>query len=124
MEERVRLEKCSQSIGEDVNLKTYKIEITKKAHEDMDCIYTYIADVLHEPIVAANQYDRIADAILTLEAMPDRIKIMSSEPAQSKGLRPLLVDNYTVLFMIESETVFIARVLYSSSDISTWIADE
>jgi len=90
----------------------------------MDGIYTYIADMLHEPIIAANQYDRIADAILTLETMPDRIKIMNSEPAQSKRLRPLLVDNYTVLFMIGSDTVFIVRVLYSSSDISARIADE
>ena len=90
----------------------------------MDSIYTYIADVLHEPIVAANQYDRIADAILTLDTMPDRIKIMNSEPALSKSLRPLLVDNYTVLFTIECDTVFIVRVLYSSSDINAKVAEE
>ena len=91
----------------------------------MDRIYNYIAGELREPIVAANQYDRIADAILTLDTMPDRIKIMSSEPALSKGLRPLLVDNYTVLFTkIEFDTVFIVRVLYSSSDINARIAEE
>jgi len=105
-------------------LKTYEIEITNKANEDMDGIYTYIADKPREPIVAANQYDRIADAILTLETMPDRIKIMNSEPALSKGLRPLIVDNYTVLFTIESDTVFIIRVLYSSSDINARIAEK
>jgi len=105
-------------------LKTYNIEITSKAYEDMDCIYTYIANELHEPILAANQYDRIADAILTLDTMPDRIKIMNSEPALSKGLRPLLVDNYTVLFTIEYDTVFIVRVLYSSSDINARIDEE
>ena len=100
MEKHVRQEKHSQSIGKVAKLKIYDIEITSKAYEDMDSIYTYIANVLREPIVAANQYDRIADAILTLDIMPDRIKIMSSEPALSKGLRPLLVDNYTVLFTI------------------------
>jgi len=105
-------------------LKTYEVEITSKANEDMDGIYTYIADKLLEPIVAANQYDRIANAILTLETMPERIKIVNSEPARSKGLRPLLVDNYTVLFTIESDTVFIVRVLYSSSDINAKIAEE
>ena len=105
-------------------MKTYDIEITSKAYEDMDRIYKYISGELLEPIVAANQYDRIADAILTLDTMPDRIKIMSSEPALSKGLRPLHVDNYTVLFTIESDTVFIVRVLYSSSDISARIAEE
>ena len=107
-----------------MNLKTYEVEITSKANEDMDGIYTYIADKLLEPIIAANQYDRIANAILTLETLPDRIKIVNSEPARSKGLRPLLVDNYTVLFTIESDTVFIVRVLYSSSDINAKIAEE
>ena len=74
-------------------------------------------------MIAANQYDRIADAILTLDIMPDRIRIIDSEPARSKGLRPLLVDNYTVLFTIETDTVYIARVLYSSSDISAKLAE-
>ena len=105
-------------------MKVYNIEITSKANEDMDRIYTYIADVLLEPVIAANQYDRIADAILTLDSMPERIKIMDSEPARSRGLRPLLVDNYTVLFTIESDTVYIVRVLYSSSDISAKFAEE
>ena len=58
-----------QSIGEVENLKTYEIEITAKAYEDMDRIYTYIVDELLEPVIAANQYDRIADAILTLDIM-------------------------------------------------------
>jgi len=34
------------------------------------------------------------------------------------------VDNYTVLFTIETDTVYIARVLYSSSDISAKLAEE
>ena len=105
-------------------MKTYDIEITAKAYEDLEQIYTYIADELLEPVIAANQYDRIADAILTLDIMPDQIKIMDSEPARSKDLRPLLVDKYTVLFTIETDTVYIARVLYSSSDISTKLAEE
>lgn len=105
-------------------MKVYDIEITNKADKDMDSIYTYIAYELLEPVTAAKQYDRIADAILTLDIMPDRIKIMDSEPAHSRGLRPLLVDNYTVLYKIESDTVFIVRVLYSTSDISARLAEE
>ena len=63
-----------QSIGEVENLKTYDIKIIAKAYEDMDRIYSYIADELLEPVIAANQYDRIADAILTFDIMLDRIK--------------------------------------------------
>ena len=90
----------------------------------MEQIYSYIANNLLEPVAAANQYDKIADAILSLDIMPDRIKIMDSEPARIRGLRPLLVGNYTVLFTIESDTVYIVRVLYSSSDISARLAEE
>ena len=105
-------------------MKIYNIEITDKAYEDMDSIYTYISETLLEPVIAANKYDKIADAIMTLDSMPDRIKIIDSEPACTKGLRPLIVDNYTVLFTIESDTVFIIRVLYSSSDISARLSEE
>ena len=105
-------------------MKQYEVLISKRAAEDMDTIYKHIAEKLQEPIIAANQYDRIADAILTLEQLPDRIKLMSSEPERSKGLRPLYVDNYTVFFVIKENIVLIARVLYSSSDVSAKLADE
>jgi len=105
-------------------LKIYNIEITDKAYEDMDNIYIYISETLLEPVIAANKYDKIADAILTLDIMPERIKIMDSEPARTRGLRPLLIDNYTVLFTIESDTVYVVRVLYSSSDISARLSEE
>jgi len=105
-------------------LKQYDIVISDKAYEDMDSIYVYIADTLLEPAVAANQYDRIADAILSLDIMPERIKLMHTEPERSKGLRALYVDNYAVFFVIKENTVHIARVIYSASDISKRLAEE
>ena len=69
-------------------MKHYEVLISDKAYEDMETIYKYITETLHAPLAAANQYERIADAILTLEEMPERIKIMVSEPELSKGIRP------------------------------------
>ena len=83
-----------------------------------------IVDTLLEPVIAAKQYNRIADAILTLEQMPERIKLMDSQPERARGLRPLLVDNYTVFFVIKADTVHIARVLYSASDIRKKLLEE
>jgi len=60
---------------------------------------------------------------LSLEEMPERIKVMDSEPERSKGLRPLIVDNYTVFFVIKFDTVNIVRVLYSASDISKQLSE-
>jgi plasmid stabilization system protein ParE len=104
-------------------MEHYDVLISDKANEDMDDIYNYIAENLQEPVIAANQYNRIADAILTLEQMPDRIKLMNSAPERSKGLRPLYVDNYTVFFTITGRVVNIARVLYSSSDICSRLSE-
>jgi plasmid stabilization system protein ParE len=98
-------------------MKHYEVLISDKANEDIENIYKYITDTLQAPLAAVNQYDRIADAILTLEIMPERIKVMDSEPEHSKGLRPLIVDKYTVFFVIKGETVNVVRVLYSASDI-------
>jgi plasmid stabilization system protein ParE len=105
-------------------MKRYEVIMSDKASADMDDIYNYIADKLLEPGIAAKQYDRIADAILTLEEMPERIRLMDSEPERSYGLRPLIIDNYTVFFVIDGDSVCVTRVLYSASDISKRLADE
>jgi len=105
-------------------MKQYEVLISDKAYKDMDAIYDHIAYTLLEPVIAAKQYDRIADAILTLEQMPDRIRIMDSEPERSQGLRPLLIDNYTVFYVVRVDTVHVARVLYSASDIRKRLSEE
>ena len=102
----------------------YKVLISDKALADMESIYNHIANTLLEPVTAAKQYNRIADAILTLEQMPERIRLMDSELERSKGLRSLLVDNYSVLFVIKPDSVHVARVLFSASDIRKKLSEE
>jgi plasmid stabilization system protein ParE len=104
-------------------MRRYKILISGKAQEDMEAVYEYIAMKLLAPAAAVNQYNRIANAILTLEEMPERIKIMDSEPEHSQRLRRLIVDHYSVFFVIRSDTVYIVRVLYGSSDIGKRLSD-
>ena len=99
-------------------MKHYEVLISNKANEDMEAIFKYISENLHALENAVKQYDRIANAILSLEKMPERIKIMESEPGRSQGLRSLFVDNYTVFYIVKSDMVNIARVLYSASDIN------
>ena len=105
-------------------MKHYNVILSDKAALDMDDLYKYISEDLASPETAADQYDRIADAILTLEEMPGRVKIMDSEPACSRGLRNLIVNNYSALFIIKGDEVIIARVLYSASDISARLSEE
>ena len=95
----------------------YKTHITDEALNDMESIYEYIAEELLAPDTAMGQYDRIADAIETLDQMPERIKLMESEPERTRGLRRLNVDNYAVFFIIADDVVIVTNVLYGASDI-------
>lgn len=90
--------KHSQNSGRIIDMKHYTVEITNEALADMEQLYNHIAYILQAPENAMDQYNRIADAILTLDTMAERICIMESEPERSKEMRRLLVDNYSVFF--------------------------
>ena len=48
------------------------IKFSKRAEEDMEDIYRYIAEELQSPQAAMRQFDSIAEAIQTLEVFPER----------------------------------------------------
>ena len=111
--------KRSQNLERIIDMKHYTVEITNEALADMEQLYNHIAYVLQTPENAMDQYNRIADAILTLDTMAERICIMESEPERSKEMRRLLVDNYSVFFVIQGDNVIVTDVLYSASDIES-----
>ena len=99
-------------------MKQYDVKISHAPLTDMEHIYSYIADRLLEPATAMGQYNRIAEAIQSLDILPERCALVESEPERTQGLRQMLVDNYSVFFYIVGEdTVSVARVLYSASDL-------
>ena len=98
-------------------MKQYQVKISRTALGDMEEIYNYIAIHLQEPETAMRQYDRIAEAIQSLGTLPERCPLLDCEPERSHGLRRLLVDHYAVFCVVGEDTVSVARVLYSSSDI-------
>lgn len=98
-------------------MKRYIVEITDEALRDMEQIYDYIANILLSPENAIGQYDRIANAILTLDTFPERFRVLDTKKAQLSELRRMLVDNYSVFFMIINDKVRVTNVLYSASDI-------
>ncbi len=82
----------------------------------MEDMYTYIAFRLHAPDNARRQYQRIADQILSLDFMPERYKILDEEPEHSKSIRRMIVDNYSVLFIILDNSVKVVNVVYTPSN--------
>ena len=63
------------------------------------------------------QYNRISDEILKLDVFPERFRIMDSEPKHSKGMRRMLGDNYSLVYIIKEDKVVVTDVLYSAADI-------
>lgn len=104
-------------------MRQYKVQITDKALADMEEIYNYIAIQLRAPENAMGQYNRIAKAIEELNMFPERVKLMESKQERAMGLRQLVVDNYSVFYVIEDERVIVMRVLYSASDIEVRLKD-
>lgn len=104
-------------------MKRYTVEITDAALADMDEIYGYIRNVLQAPSTAAALYDEIADEILSLETMPERNPIPSVPFFRETGLRRMLVNGYSVFYLVKGDRVIITDVLYSASDIPSRLAD-
>lgn len=93
------------------------MQVTDGALSDMEEIYRYIAEKLQSPENALGQYNRIADEILSLDAFPERYRLVDFEPERSEGLRRMLVDNFSVFYVVRENRVIVTNVLYSASDI-------
>lgn len=100
-------------------MKQYVVEITDEALADMEQIYDHIAYVLLAPENAMGQYNRIADEIVKLDIFPERFHIMDSETENSKGIRRMPVDNFSIFYVIKDDRVIVTNVLYSASDIES-----
>lgn len=96
----------------------YIIDITNDALMDLENIYHYIYSELQSPEAAKKQFNSIVKGIKTLDIFPERIKIFDLEFENFNQIRRLIVDNYSVFFVIEEDKVIVIRVLYSASDFS------
>ncbi len=105
-------------------MKEYKVEITKEALSDMEAIYEYIENELLAPEYAIGQYNRIANAILKLSYFPEKYRVMQSEKERQREMRRMVVDNYSVFYLIRGERVIVTNVLYSASDIEARLLEE
>ena len=98
-------------------MNTFTVQITDEALLDMEEIYNYIAVDLFLPDSALEQYNRIAQAILSLDIFPERCPLFENEPEHTLGIRKLIIDNYIICFIIDSENVTVTDVLYGASNL-------
>ena len=99
-------------------MKTYRIEITGPAAEDIAGLRRYITSELMEPGSALRVYEAVKRAILSLDEMPERHAVIQEPSYAELGVRRMYVENYTVFYIADTqqERVTILRVLYSRRD--------
>ena len=107
-------------------MKKWQVTISEPAEADLDEIYTYITETLLEPVTAWHQIARIREAVLGLDEMPERGSLLPDEPWRSRGLRRLLVDNYTIIYEIQetADTVVVIAILYSRRNLNEALSQE
>lgn len=98
-------------------MRKVAITILKRAEQDMEDIYHYIADKLQSPQSAMSQFEVIANAIQTLEIFPERCAVVEELLCLDIKVRRLLVKNYSVFYRIDNDTVTVLRVLHQSSSL-------
>jgi hypothetical protein len=98
----------------------FEVELTEKADRDLRNIFFYIAVDLNAPENAERQINRLWDAILSLDELPERYRRYEDEPWYSRGMRVLPIDNFVILYIpyLEEKVVRIVTVMYGGRDIS------
>ena len=104
-------------------MERYTVQITDEALSDLKEIYRDSAEQLQAPETAVRQYRRIADEILTLSSFPARYGTLSVELERSAGLRRMLVDRYSIFYVIRDSRVVVTSILYSASDLEQRLKD-
>ena len=101
----------------------YEVFTTEQAAADLRAIFEYIAYNLLAGQNALNLLDRLEQAILSLDEMPERYHLYDKEPWRERNLRIMLVDNYLVFYIPQEEdkTVTVIRVMYGRRDIDAQI---
>ena len=99
--------------------KSYDIIYSPQAFLDLTGLYEYIRFTLEVSKTAEKQVNHIRNAVRSLETMPMRYPLVGWEPWCSKGIRRVLIDNYTVFYQVDENktTVTIIRIFYSGRNI-------
>lgn len=102
---------------------SWQVLYTKRANEDLQNIYRYIAEELKVPDTAQKLTIKIMDKIDTLNEMPKRNPLYNKEPWKSRGLRKLIIDNFIAFYLTNENQnqVIILAIMYGGRDIDKMI---
>lgn len=93
--------------------------MTEQAAADLRSFFEYIAYDLLAGQNALAQLDRLEQAILSLEEMPERYHRYEREPWKGRNLRMMHVDRYLVFYIPQEDkqSVTVLRVMFGGRNI-------
>ena len=100
-------------------MNLYCVEYSQEALVDIKSIYTYISQILHAPLTARRQVNRIRKEIRDLEAFPTKYVLVEWEPWASMKMHRLPIDNYIVFCFVDEQAmaVKIVRIVYGGRNL-------
>lgn len=94
-------------------MQKYQIELTNKALKDVSDIYNYIRK--DSVYYATKTKNEIMARILNLSFMPFMgRKLVDSENNNILNQREIIYKSYRIIYGINSETIYVRRVLHSA----------
>ncbi len=96
-------------------VERYKVFLTEKARDNLLELRRYVVEALKEENTASEYLHAISKAVMSLDEMPMRYKIIEDEPFNSMKLRRMIVKNFYVYYSVDkrNNTVFVRAVIYS-----------
>jgi plasmid stabilization system protein ParE len=91
----------------------YRVEFADQAKSDLFDIYEWIA--ADSPVNAAQWVSTLEDAVLTLDASPERCPVAPENVGvEETEIRHLIVGSYRAIFIVSKETVFVLHIRHGS----------
>ena len=96
-------------------IEPYEIIVTSDANDDLAALRDYIAVTLAARETARSYILAIRKEIASLAVMPERVKLVDTEPWRTRGFRRVLVRNFFVYYRIDEteKRVYILNVIYA-----------
>ena len=102
-------------------MKSIRVNITKRAENDLTAIYDYINQKLQSPQVAMKLFNRLAKAIQSLEVFPERFAIVPEFLDLGLKVRRLVIKNYSIFYRLDNDVVTVIKILHHSNSLDTLI---
>ena len=102
-------------------MKSIRVNITKRAENDLTAIYDYINQKLQSPQAAMKLFNRLAKAIQSLEVFPERCPIVPELLDLGIKVRRLVVKNYSIFYRLDRDVVTVIRILHHSNSLDILI---